>query len=54
VKDCRDAELVQEMRDLCEYHAANSKGIVFGIGQGLGSRHLVSGSPVDSSSECDE
>ena len=35
--DSRDAELVQEMRDLCESHAAYSKGIVFSIGHGLGS-----------------
>jgi len=54
VRDCRDAELVQEMRDLCESHAAYSKGIVCGIGRGLGSRLLFSRSPVDCSSEGDD
>jgi len=32
VRDSRDAELVQEMRDLCESHSTYSKGIVFGTG----------------------
>ena len=52
--DSCDAELVQEMRDLCESRAAYSKGVVFGIGRGLGSRHLFSRSPVDHSSEGDD
>jgi len=51
VRDHWDAKLVQEMRDLCESHAAYSKGIVFGIGRGLGSRLLFSRSPVDRSCE---
>jgi len=50
MSDSRDAELIQEMRDLCESHATYSKGIVFGIGRGLGSRLLFSRSPVDRSS----
>jgi len=54
VRDRRDAELVQEMRDLCESHAAYSKGIVFSIGCGLGIRLLLSRSPVDRSSEGDD
>jgi hypothetical protein len=41
------------MRDLCESHAAYSKGIVCGIGRGLGSRLLYSRLPVDHSSEGD-
>ena len=54
VRDCRDAKLVQEMRDLCESHAAYSKDIVFSIGGGLGSRLLFSWLPVDRSSEGDD
>jgi len=54
VRDSWDAKLVQEMRDLCESHAAYSKRIVFGIGRGLGSRLLFSRSPVDRSSEGDD
>ena len=54
MRDSRDAELVQEMRDLCESHTAYSKGIVFGIGRGLGSRLLFSRLPVDRSSEGDD
>jgi len=54
VRDRRDAELIQEMRDLCESHSAYSKGIVFGIGRGLGSWLLFSRSPVDRSSEGDD
>ena len=54
VRDSRDAELVQEMQDLWESHAAYSKGIVFGINRGLGSRLLFSRSPVDRSSEVDD
>ena len=50
----RDAELVQEMRDLGGSHAAYSEGAVFGIGRGLGSRLLFSRSPVDRSSEGDD
>ena len=51
MRDRRDAELVQEMRDLGESHAAYSKGIVFGIGRGLGSLLLISRLPVDRSSD---
>jgi len=54
VRDSRDAGLLQEMRDLCESHAVYSKGIVFGIGCGLGSRLLFSLSLVDHSSEGDD
>jgi len=54
VRDRRDAELVQEMWDLCESHTAYSKGIVFGSGHGLGSWLLLSRSPVDRSSEGDD
>jgi len=54
VRDSRDAELVQEMRDQCESLAVYSKGIVFGISRGLGSRLLFSQSPVDRSSEGDD
>ena len=54
MRDSRDAELIQGMRDLCEFHAAYSKGIVFGIGRGVGSRLLFSRSPVDRSSEGDD
>jgi len=54
VRNSRDAELVQEMRDLCESHAAYSKGIVFGISRRLGSQLLLSRSPVDCSSEGDD
>jgi hypothetical protein len=42
------------MRDLSESHAAYSKGIVFSIGRGLGSRLLLSGPPVNRSSEGDD
>jgi len=52
--DSQDAELVQELRDLCVSHAAYSKGIVFGIGSGLRSRLLFSCSPVDRSTEADD
>jgi len=51
MRDSWDAELVQEMRDRCESYAAYSKGIVFGIGRGLGSGLLSSRSQVDRSSE---
>jgi len=54
VRDSPDAELVQEMRDLCECLPAYSDGIVFGIRRGLGSWWLISRSPVDRSSEGDE
>src|SRR5882757_9216283 len=54
MRDSCDAELIQEMRDLCKSHAADSKGIVFSIGRGLGSRTLFSQSPVDRSSEGDD
>jgi len=54
VRDRRDAELVQEMRDLCESHAAYFKGIVFGIGRALGSKLLLSPTPFDRSSEGDD
>ena len=54
MRDSRDAELVQEMSDLCESHAAYSKAIVFGIGRGLGSRLLFSRSAVNRSSEGDD
>jgi len=54
MRDSRDAELVQEMRDLCESHTAYSKGIVFSIGGGLGSRLLLFWSPVNRSSEGDD
>jgi len=54
VSDRRHAELVQEMRDLCESHTAYSEGILFGIGRGLGSQLLFSRSPVDRSSEGDD
>jgi hypothetical protein len=54
VRDRRDAELIQEIRDLCESNTACSKGIVFGIGRGLGSRPRFSRSPVDRSSEGDD
>jgi hypothetical protein len=54
VRDSRDTELVQEMRDRCESHAAYSKGIVFGIGRGLDSRLLLARSLVDRSSEGDD
>jgi len=54
MRDCRDAELVQEIQDLCESHAANSERIVFDIGRGQGNRLLVSQSPVDRSSEGDD
>ena len=54
MKDSQDAELYQEMRDLCESHAAYSKGIVFGIGRRLGSQLLFAHSPVERSSECDD
>jgi len=54
VRDGRDAELVQAMRDLYESHAAYSKGIVFGIGRRLGSRLVFSPSPVDHSSGGDD
>jgi hypothetical protein len=53
VRDSRDDKLVQEVRDLCESHAAYSKGIVFGIGCGLGSRLRFSPPPDNRSSECD-
>jgi len=53
MRDSRDAELVQERRDLCETHAAYSKGLVVGIRHGLGSRLLFSRSPVNRSSESD-
>jgi hypothetical protein len=36
---------------MCESHAAYSNGIVFGIGRGLGTRLLLSRSPVDPLSE---
>ena len=54
MRDSRDAELVQEMHDLCESHAAYSKGIVFSIGRGLGSRLPLCRSPVNRSSEGDD
>ena len=54
MRDRRDAELVQEMRDLRDSHAAYSKGIVFGMGRGLGSRLPFSRSPVDCSSAGDD
>ena len=54
VRDSRDAELVHEMRDLCESHAAYFEGIVFGIGRGLGCLLLFSQFPVDRSSEGDD
>jgi hypothetical protein len=44
----------QEICDLCASHAAYSKGIVFGIGRGLGSALLHVRSPVDRSSEGDD
>jgi len=53
VRDSRDAKLIQEMRDLCESHAAYSEGTVFGIGCALGSRLRFPASPVDCSSEGD-
>jgi len=49
-----DAELIQEMQDLCESHAAYTKGIVFGIGHGLGSRLLFCRCLVDRSSTGDD
>ena len=42
MRGSQDAKLIQEMRDLCESHAAYSKGIAFGIGHGLGSRLVFS------------
>jgi len=54
VRDSRDAELVQEMSDLCEFHSAYSKDIVFGISRGQRSRLLFPRSPVERSSECDD
>jgi len=42
------------MWDLCESHAAYSKGIVLGISRGLGSCLLYSPSTVDNSSEGDD
>jgi hypothetical protein len=54
MSDRRDAELDQEMRDLCESHAVYSKGTVFGIGRGLGSPILFSRSPVDRSPTGDD
>jgi hypothetical protein len=54
MSDRWDAKLIQEMRDLCEAHTANSKGIVFGIGRGLGSQLGLSRSPVDCSSKGDD
>ena len=53
VRNNQDAELVQEMWDRCESHAAYSEGIVFSIIHGLDSRLLFSQSPVDCSSESD-
>ena len=53
VRDSQNAELVHKMRDLCESHATYSKGIVFGIGCGLGSQQHFSPSAVDHSSEGD-
>jgi len=54
VRDSREAELVQEMRDLCESHASYSKGIVFGISCRLGSWLLFSRSPINRSLEGDD
>jgi len=54
MRDSRDADPVQEMWDLCESHAAYSKGILLGISCGLGSRLLFSRSPVDRSSQGDD
>ena len=53
MRDRCDAELVQEVRELGESHAAHCKGVAFGIGHGLGSRLLLSRSLVDLSSEDD-
>jgi len=53
VMDGWDLQLVQQMQDLCEPHAAYSKGIVLGINHGLGCRLLYSRSPVNRSSEGD-
>jgi len=52
--DNRDAELIQEMQDLCECYAVYSKGIVFGVSRGLGSRRLFSQAPVDRCPEGDD
>jgi hypothetical protein len=48
-----DAELGQEMQDLCVPHAADTKYKIFAIGRGLDSQHLFSLSPVDSSCDAD-
>jgi len=52
--DSRDAELVQQMRDLGDPQAAVSKGILLSICRGLGSQLLFPGSPVDCCSEGDD
>jgi len=54
VRDSWDAELVREMRDQCEPHAAYPKRMLFGIGRGLGSRILLSRFSVDRSSDGDD
>jgi len=54
LRDGPDAELIYDMRDLGESHAAYCNGIEFCIGHGLGSRHLGSRSPVDGSSQGDD
>jgi len=54
LRDSRHVELVHEMRDLCESHAAYSKGIVFGIRRGMRSQPLLSPSSVNRSSTGDE
>jgi len=51
--DSWDAKLVQQLWYLSESQAVYSKGIVFGIGHGLCSWHLLSRSPDNHSSEGD-
>jgi hypothetical protein len=54
MRDIWDTVLVHQMRELCESHAAQYKGIIFGIGCALGIRLLFSSSPVLRSSEGDD
>jgi len=53
VRESQNAELIQDWRDLGESHEAYSRGIVFGIGSGLCSWHLLSRPVVRRSSTGD-
>jgi len=46
MSDSQDAKLVEEMEDLCQFHAAYSETILFSIGCGLGSQLLLPRIPV--------